>query len=131
MTAGRFAGDAVVRRLGARRTVFWGGVVSALGMALALLVPEPVVAAAGFALVGLGAANVVPVAFSGASRYGISPSAGVAMVATCGYAGFLGGPPLIGAVATAFGLKMALAVVTLAPVVIALVAFRVDGSAPR
>jgi MFS family permease len=131
MAFGRTIGDGVVKRLGARRTVFFGAIVSTLGMAIALIVPETVAAAAGFALVGLGASNIVPVVFSGASRFGSSPSAGVAMVATCGYAGFLGGPPLIGAIATGFGLQVALGVVLLAPLLTAVAAFSVEDGAGR
>jgi MFS family permease len=115
MAVGRLFGDGVVRRLGPRLTVFSGGALAAIGLALALVLPQPLWGAVGFALVGLGASNAVPVAFSGASRYGASPAAGMAMVATCGYAGFLGGPPLIGLIATATSLKVALAVVLLAP----------------
>ncbi len=115
MAIGRLVGDAVVRRFGGGRTVLLGGGVASAGLALALLLPQPFWGAVGFALVGIGASNIVPVVFSRASRYGTSPAAGVAMVATFGYGGFLGGPPLIGAVATLAGLKAALGVLLLAP----------------
>jgi hypothetical protein len=62
-----------------------------------MLLPHPVPASIGFALVGIGLANTVPVLFSTAGQMdGIPPSMGVAMVATLGYGGLLLGPPLIG-----------------------------------
>ena len=130
MVGGRLVGDWVVRALGPRRVVVYGGATAAVGMALAVLVPQPVPTAVGFALVGLGAANVVPVLFSAAGRFGSSPSAGVAMVATFGYAGFLGGPPLIGAVATWAGLRAGLALLFFASLSVALGGLRVEGRAP-
>lgn len=120
MAGGRGVGDIVVRALGPRRVVVWGGLLAATGIALAVVVPRPGVAAVGFALVGIGAANVVPVVFSAAGRFKSSPSAGVAMVATVGYVGFIGGPPLIGGVATVLGLRGALALLVAASLLVAL-----------
>jgi hypothetical protein len=63
-------------------------------------------------LVGLGLANVVPVLFRASSRVpGVAPGVGIAAVATTGYCGFLGGPPLIGFAAEAITLTGALALV--------------------
>jgi MFS family permease len=120
MAGGRLVGDGVVRALGPKKVVLLGGLIAALGMALAVAVPEPLMAAIGFALVGIGASNVVPVVFSAAGRFGSSPSAGVAMVATVGYAGFLGGPPVIGAVATMAGLRTALGLLLVVALLVAL-----------
>lgn len=110
MTFGRLTGDAAVRRLGARRVLVLGGALALAGFALAVLVPAPWPAIAGFALVGIGAANVVPVTYSAAARAADTPAAGIAFVSSVGFAGFLGGPPLIGALATALGLKAGFAV---------------------
>jgi len=97
MTICRFMGDFVVRHLGRVRTIQLGGLLSAFGLALAMLLPHPVPASIGFALVGIGLANTVPVLFSTAGQMdGIPPSMWVAMVATLGYGGLLLGPPLIG-----------------------------------
>jgi MFS family permease len=97
MTVCRFMGDFAVRRLGRARTMQLGGALAAFGLLLAMLIPQPLPAAIGFALVGIGLANTVPVLFSTAGQMkGIPPSMGVAMVATLGYAGLLLGPPLIG-----------------------------------
>ncbi len=106
MTACRFMGDLVVRRLGRIRTVRLGALLAALGLLIALLLPQPIPASVGFALVGIGLANAVPVLFSTAGEIkGIPPSMGVAMVATLGYAGLLLGPPLIGFGGDLFSLR--------------------------
>jgi MFS family permease len=108
----RLVGDPVVARLGRRVILVGGGLLMALGMAIALLSPWPLVAAIGFALVGIGAANVVPVVFSaGGQTPGVPPSVGVAAVVTLGYSGFLIAPPVLGFVAHAYGLSAALTIV--------------------
>jgi hypothetical protein len=84
----------------------------ASGIALALVAPWPLVGAVGFGLVGIGAANVVPVAFSGGGKTpGVHPSVGVASVVTLSYTGFLISPPILGFVANASSLSFSLGVV--------------------
>lgn len=99
MTIGRLTGDRVVQALGNRRTLLWGGVLTVAGFALLLVVPG-LAALAGFVLIGLGTANIVPVLFSQAGRQAAMPaSLAVAAVTTIGYAGVLAGPALVGFVA--------------------------------
>ncbi len=106
MIVGRLAGDLVVRRFGPAAVLRAGAALAASGFALAIALPWA--AAAGFALVGLGAANMAPVLFSAAGRAGAAASTGVAVVATLGYAGFLLGPPVIGLLADLLGLRATL-----------------------
>jgi MFS family permease len=120
MLAGRFAGDAAVRRLGRPRVVALGGALAAAGLALAVGWPAPVPAGIGFALVGLGLSNVVPAVFSAAARLAATPAAGMAMAATAGYAGFLVGPVLIGATAEAVGLRVAIGLLAACAAAVAL-----------
>ncbi|WP_145142634.1 MFS transporter [Roseomonas gilardii] len=120
MTAGRLGGDAVVRRLGGASVLRLGALISAAGFVLMLAVPRPEVAIAGLVLVGLGLSNVFPVLFSAAGRIpGVSPGMGVAMVATMGYGGLLGGPPLLGFLAQLSGLRLALCLLVLTCLAIA------------
>lgn len=121
MAACRVVGDASVRRLGPSTVVSLGGLLAATGLALVLGLPGVVTAVAGFALIGIGLANVVPVIFSAAGRSTPTPAVGVSMAATTGYAGFLVGPPVIGFGAGLFGLRLALCVLLLAALVVALV----------
>ena len=132
MAAVRFAGDRAVTALGARRVLVGGGALAGAGLMLAVLVPVPLVAACGFALVGLGLGNVAPVAFSAAARLGDTPAAGVSSVATVGYAGFLLGPPIIGFMSNALGLRAAIGCLVLATAVVSLVGRQVvDGRRSR
>ena len=93
-------------------------IVAGLGVALAS--PWPLLGALGFGILGVGAANVVPVLFSRAARTpGVEANVGVAAVATFGYSGFLVTPPVLGLVADGFGLSASLGVVLLMGLVIA------------
>jgi predicted MFS family arabinose efflux permease len=108
MTIGRFAGDAVVARIGDRAAQFWGSVIAIAGFAILLLVPMTAIAMSGFLLIGLGASNIVPVLFRRAGSQHAMPAAlAIAAVTTVGYAGILIGPAAIGFVAKALGLHTA------------------------
>jgi MFS family permease len=110
MSAGRLAGDRVVAALGARRTLQAGGALTIAGFALLLALSTPAAALTGFALIGLGASNLVPVLFSAAGRQRAMPAAlAVASLTTIGYAGALAGPALVGFVAQATSLPVAFA----------------------
>ncbi|GMA17089.1 MFS transporter [Deinococcus metallilatus] len=108
MTLGRWFGDRVRTRLGDEVTVRGGALLTAAGLALALLVHDPLPATLGFALSGLGLSNVVPVLY-GTAGHALA-GRGIAQVATIGYAGFLLGPPVIGFIAGQVGLPAALGV---------------------
>ena len=63
------------------------------------------VAAAGFALAGLGIANMVPIAFSAAGNLpGLAAGVGISAVSFMGYSGLLFAPSLIGFIAEHTGL---------------------------
>jgi predicted MFS family arabinose efflux permease len=125
MAVGRFGGDWVRARLAPRRLMRLSGVLAAAGMALGLAVPSPAVALAGFALVGLGLSNVVPVLFSAASQVpGVSSAHGIAAVSGVGYLGMMAGPPLIGLIAEHASLSAGLWVVVVFAVFMAVSAKR-------
>jgi predicted MFS family arabinose efflux permease len=114
MTVGRLIGDSLSARFLPSWIVRAGGLAASLGILAAVLTDEPVFALAGFAAVGMGLANIVPLAFSASgNRPDISPSVGIAGVATIGYAGFLAGPPVIGLIAEATSLRVALFLVAI------------------
>ncbi|HEY3621397.1 MAG TPA: MFS transporter [Roseiarcus sp.] len=114
MVAGRLLGDRVVRAIGRTRTILYGAALLFAGIGLATgPVSEPS-AVVGFALVGLGVANMVPAAFSASAAAASSPSLGIATSATMAYASLLIGPPLFGAIATVSSLRLAFAILLLA-----------------
>ncbi|MCX4979657.1 MFS transporter [Streptomyces sp. NBC_00572] len=113
MTVARLAGDRIVDRFGAVRTVRVGGAVATLGGVLVVLAPHAAVAMAGFGLIGLGVAVVVPLAFAAAGRSGPNPSQAIAGVATITYTSGLIAPSAIGGIADATSLVFSFGLVTL------------------
>lgn len=108
MTLGRLTGDRIVQALGGRMILITGSLCAGSGLVLAALVPSPTASLLGFALVGLGASNVVPVLFSATGRQtAMPPNLAIAAMTTIGYAGILAGPALIGFVAEATSLRIA------------------------
>ncbi|WP_314372716.1 MFS transporter [Sphingomonas paucimobilis] len=123
MTAGRLTGDAVVMRLGNRRTMFWGGILAIIGYIVLLIAPTAALALFGFLLIGLGASNTVPVLFRQAgAQTAMPPGLAIAAITTVGYAGVLIGPAGIGSVAQAIGLPGAFVVLTLMLILVPLCA---------
>jgi predicted MFS family arabinose efflux permease len=112
MTLGRVSGDWLVRRFKPVPIVRIGGVLAGSGLLAAMLSPDPYVVLLGFGAVGIGLANVIPLAFSAAGNLpGIASSRGITGVATIAYAAFLAGPPVIGQIAQATSLRASLSVV--------------------
>jgi MFS family permease len=108
MTIGRLFGDPVVRRVGGPRIILIGGLCASAGLALATLVPTWEAALLGYALVGAGCSNIVPVCYSAVGRQTTMPeSVAVPAITTLGYAGILVGPAGIGFVAHASSLNLA------------------------
>ncbi|RPF39455.1 fucose permease [Streptomyces sp. Ag109_G2-6] len=113
MAVARLAGDRVVDRFGAVRTVRAGGALAGAGGLLVVTVRQPVAAMAGFGMIGLGIAVVVPLAFAAAARSGPAPAQAIAGVATITYTSGLIAPSAIGAVADATSLVVSFGLVTL------------------
>jgi MFS family permease len=130
MAGGRFAGDWLATRFGSGNVVRAGGALVVAGIGLALISTMPVIAIAGYGLVGAGVSCVFPLIMSAAARTpGVAPGVGIAAMATAGYTGFLIGPPLIGGMAELFTLRGALSVLAIFGLVIMLLGTRVKGEA--
>ncbi|MFC8872369.1 MFS transporter [Streptomyces sp. NPDC057148] len=120
MTVGRLTGTTLLERLGRTTTVVAGGTTAVAGMLLGSLAPSVWAALFGFAITGLGLANIFPVAIERAGSLG--GPAGVATASTLGYGGMLLGPPAIGFMADWFSLPAALTSVAALAAVAVLVA---------
>ena len=121
MAGARFGADALTAHLGARRLLVAGTSLATLGLAVCVFAPSVAVALAGFAAVGLGLAASVPVLFRAASRApGLGPGVGIAAVTSAGYTGFLAGPPALGFVAEAAGMRPTFAVLVVLTAAVAL-----------
>jgi MFS family permease len=118
MTAGRLTGDRVVTKFGGGVTALVGGLLAAAGYVWVVVSPDPTTALIGFAAIGLGASNIVPVFFSAAGRMdGTGSGMAISMVTSFGYAGILVGPAVIGFMAEWLGLGtafLAMAIIMLA-----------------
>jgi MFS family permease len=120
MAAGRMAGDRLAARFGPVRLVRASGLLAGLGLAAGLLIGTPAAAIAGFALLGAGLAGIFPQIVSSAAR--LDPErAGrnIGRIAAVAYSGLLGGPVVIGAIASVVGLRDALLIPAALAIVVA------------
>jgi MFS family permease len=130
MALARFAADPLRGRVGNVVLVRGGSLIAAAGLGIALLVHEPAAGIAGFALLGLGLAPVVPIAFSAAGDLDARATGRlVGRVATVGYVGSVAGPIMIGWLAEATSLRASLGLVVVLAVVIAVSARGCQGAA--
>ena len=106
MTTGRLSGTRLVERFGPTRVLVTGAGVASGGMLVAALSPWLPLALAGFLLVGLGLANIFPLAIDRAGA--LNGPKGVATASMLGYGGMVLGPPIIGFLAQGVGLPTAL-----------------------
>ncbi|WP_217240776.1 MFS transporter [Streptomyces sp. AC555_RSS877] len=121
MTVGRLTGSTLLQRLGRTPTVVAGGATAAVGMVLGSLAPHVWLVLLGFAVAGLGLANIFPVAVERAGA--LAGPTGVAVASTLGYGGMLLGPPAIGFMADWFSLPIALTSVAGLAAVAAVIGF--------
>ncbi|MER5490906.1 MFS transporter [Streptomyces sp. NPDC002490] len=112
MAVARLAGDRIVDRYGAVRTVRAGGALAAVGGLMVVAAAHPAMAMGGFALLGLGVAVVVPLAFAAAGRSGPNASMAIAGVATITYTSGLIAPSAIGTLADLTSLVVSFGLVT-------------------
>ncbi|MBQ1092518.1 MFS transporter [Streptomyces sp. B93] len=129
MTLGRLSGTTLLERLGRTRTVVAGGATAAAGMLLGALAPALWAALLGFAVAGLGLANLFPVAVERAGA--LAGPTGVATASTLGYGGMLLGPPAIGFMADWFSLPAALTSVAVLAAVAAVIGLVTRNAAVR
>jgi MFS family permease len=102
------SGDYLVARAGSFKTLIFGSLTAVTGICVILLSSITIIALLGFVLIGLGAANLVPVLFSAAGRQRIMPPGiAIAAVTTTGYAGLLMGPAIIGIISDTLSLSAA------------------------
>ncbi len=119
MAAVRLAGDRVVDRFGPVWTVRVGGFAATIGALTVALSRSAGLAIAGFALIGIGVAVVVPLAFAAAGNAGPRPGQQIAGVATIAYGAGMAAPASIGGIAQATSLSASFFVVaTLAALLI-------------
>lgn len=121
MAIGRLTGTTLLERLGQTPALIAGGSTAAAGMLLGSLAPTVWLALLGFAVTGIGLANIFPVAIGRAGA--LAGPSGIAAASVLGYGGMLLGPPTIGFLAGWFSLPAALTSVALLAAVAAVIAY--------
>lgn len=127
---GRVLGDPMTDRWGREAVARSGGVLIALGSAMAMLSPHYLVAYTGFALAGFGCATLVPAAFAAAARVpGLPEGTGIAVLGWLMRLGFLFTSPAIGSLSDSTSLSVAMVIPLGAGVLAAVVAHTVGRGA--
>ena len=117
MAVGRLLGDRLVQALGPAKLVLVGALIAAAGLAAAIALPWPGAAFIGFAAVGFGTANNMPLLFGAAGR--AQAGHGIAIVAAAAYGAFLVGPLIIGCPAQHLSLPAARVIIVVALLLVA------------
>lgn len=118
--------------MGRTFTIAIGGVIGAAGVALTVAVPQPLPAAAGVLLLGLGLAPAFPVIYGTVGqRHRAEAGKAIAAVTTVGYLGSVAGPPAIGGLAEFAGLRVSFILLGLAALMMALLAKKLKPAVPR
>ena len=114
MAVMRLLGDGIVEKWKSRTVVIAGSLLAAAGLTISILSPSIYLVLAGYILLGIGAANIVPIFFSDGGRLpGIPSTVSIPVITTIGYTGSLAGPALLGFIAHHFSLHMAFGVTAL------------------
>lgn len=126
MAIGRFFGDKLISKYGAKRLLILSCLLSVIGLAITLS-DSYLLAIVGFGIAGLGYSVVVPILFSKSAKVkGVTASKGIASVASAGYVGLLVGPVAIGFIANDIGLKGGFIFLMSLTVLALLLSFRVS-----
>ncbi len=125
MVVGRFYGDQLATKFGARRILKVGGLLGGAGLAGGLIVGGTSGVIVGWFLFGLALSTVIPLLFSAAGSMAnkrfqgtISPAEAVAKISGISYFGFVVGPPLMGFLADVLTLRWAMLVPAMLAVII-------------
>lgn len=126
MALGRFLGDALIPRFGGNAVIRTGGIIAAVGIALAIILPFTISSIVGFAFVGAGVSCAAPILYGSAARVpGMAKGAGLATMNTFSMGGFLAGPVLIGFISKSINLPFAISLVAILALIWSFLANRV------
>jgi MFS family permease len=109
MTTGRMFSDRLINYWGPRKQLMLSGLVVCLGLIVAVSYPHLIMSSIGFSLVGFGVSSVIPTIYGVAGKSAAPGQASIALasVSSIGFFGFLIGPPMIGFLSQAIGLRWA------------------------
>ncbi len=122
LAIGAYAADALVARIGARRTMAVGATLAALGVAAAATATVPATAVVGLGIASIGFGGIGPAALTLTVPIDAEYGGGVLPTVTAlSYVAFLFGPVAVGQMGDLFGLRAAFGVVAAAAAVLAVV----------
>lgn len=105
MTIGRFSGPSLLKLFGEKEIIVYSALCAALGLAIIVIAPSWMIVLLGYAILGFGCSNIVPIMFSRLGRQNIMPKAlALSLVSTIAYSGALVGPALVGFLSEIVGL---------------------------
>jgi MFS family permease len=117
MVIGRLFGDRLASKYGPMKLIVGGGLIAGVGLGSGLLLGGIGGVIFGWLTMGIGLSTVIPMLFSQAGELAknkfagqFAASEGVAMVSGIAYFGFLVGPPTLGFLGDAIGLRWAMLV---------------------
>lgn len=127
MASGRFIADRLVTLLGRKKLLQISGVMISSGLFTAVIFPYLVPSVIGFMMVGLGVSSIVPSVYSAAGKQTKTPPGiALATISSVSFLGFLMGPPLIGYISAAAGLRYSFAVIGLFGICISVLVSKVS-----
>ena len=126
MTTGRMFADKLIAYWGARKQLMLSGLLVTIGLIIAVSFPSLIVSAIGFMFVGFGVSSVIPTIYGSVGKSAAPGQASIALasVSSVGFFGFLIGPPIIGFLSQAIGLRWAFLSVALLGLVTFMQAYR-------
>jgi MFS family permease len=126
MALGRVVGDKLINRFGSRQILLIDSIFIAGGFAVGVGIIHPLAVIIGFGMIGLGVSTIIPIVYTLAGKNRDSPpSVSLAAVTSIGFIGFLAGPPVIGYVAHAIGLRLALLLLIIMSLIITMLSRKV------
>ena len=126
MAGGRFFGDKLILKFGRKKVMQISGIMISSGLFTSVFLPYLIPSTIAFMVVGLGVSTIVPTVYSVAGKNeSVSPSEALTIVSSVSFLGFLMGPPIIGYIAEAFGLKFSFAFIGVFGLLITFLASRI------
>lgn len=126
MAGGRFFGDKLILKFGRKKVMQISGLMISVGLFTSVFLPYLIPSTLAFMVVGLGVSTIVPTVYSVAGKnQSVSPGEALTIVSSVSFLGFLMGPPVIGYIAEAFGLKFSFAFIGVFGILITFLASRI------
>ncbi len=126
MASGRFFGDGLTQKFGRKTVMQISGCMISIGLFTAVFFPFIIPSTIAFMFVGLGVSTIIPTLYSIAGKHPTIPTGeALTAVSSVSFLGFLMGPPIIGYIAEAFGLRFSFAFIGIFGFFIALMVSRI------